>query len=86
MKYQAIQGYLQVIIGGLVLLAGVVLIVLQWGNQSAFSLYGQNRNINTALLMVCCIVGGLAAPWVCRLVYRGVVILYKSRGPDTPGA
>jgi hypothetical protein len=79
MKYEMIKGYLQVILSGLVLLAGVVLAVLQWGNASAFSLYGQNRNVNTALLMVCSAAGGIVAVWMCKLLYRGAVALYKSR-------
>jgi len=79
MKYQIIKGYLQVVLSGLVLLAVVVLAVLQWGNDSAFSFYGQNRRVNTALLMVCSAAGGLAAVWMCKLLYRGAVTLYKTR-------
>jgi len=79
MKYEIVKGYLQVTLSGLVLLAAVVLVVLQWGNASAFSFFGQNRSVNTAMLMVCCAVGGLLAVWMCRLLYRGVVTLYRNR-------
>jgi hypothetical protein len=82
MKLAALKLYVQVIFSGLVLLAGLVLLVLQWGNQAAFSLYGSNRQVNTLLLMLCSAVGGVVAWRLMKVLWRGAIGIHKLRHPE----
>ena len=76
-KLLALKFYVRVIFSGLVLLAGVVLLVLQWGNHAAFSFYGTNKQVNTLLLILCSAVGGLVAWWLIKMLWRGAVGLHR---------
>ena len=79
MKFKA---YVSVIVGGLVTLASAVLIVLQWGNDATFSLYGRNMIVNTLVLMLCTAVGGVVMWFTLRLLLRGILALNRARKAD----
>ncbi len=72
MKVSRIKGWFLVVVSGLVLLSMVVLVTLQWGNHAQFSLYGQNRTVNTMVLVALSLVGGAVMVGVVRLLRRGV--------------
>ncbi|MGA2265841.1 MAG: hypothetical protein ABSH10_05360 [Phycisphaerae bacterium] len=76
-KLLALKFYVRVIFSGLVLLAGVVLLILQWGNKAKFSLYGSNKEPNTLMLMLCSAVGGVVAWWLIKMLWRGIVGLHR---------
>ena len=80
MRWTIVKAYLQAILGGLIILAVVVLVLLQWGNTGAFSFYGKNiRNANTALLVLASAAGGLAMWWIVKWFADGVRVLVRSR-------
>ncbi len=90
MNLRTLKGYFLAIASGLVLLAGVLLVVLQWGRVSAFSLYGYpyeilllegkiRGGVNTALLMVASAVGGVLVVLLVRVFVSGVRSLRKGR-------
>lgn len=81
MNLQAIKGWVLVGLSGLVILLCVVLVGLQWGNQAKFSFYGQNRDVNTLVLMAGCVLGGMLLWAMLRVLARGVRTLRK----PTPG-
>ena len=94
-KIRRIKGYVLVVPIGIVLLATVVLVVLQWGNAASFSLYGRNLTphteggktvggVNTALLMVLSAVGGLVVVWLCKVFVYGLRAVWTS-GPVQDG-
>ncbi len=78
MNAKSLKGYVMVVFSGLVVLAAVLLIVLQWGNTSAFSAYGKNYGdnapggINTALLMLGSAAGGIVLAVMLWMLYRGI--------------
>ena len=72
MKVSRIKGWFMVGVSGLVILAMVVLVTLQWGNQAQFSLYGQNRTVNTMALMALSIAAGVVLVGVFGVLLRGI--------------
>jgi len=79
MILKKINGYILAIISGLVLLAGVLLLALQWGNYCDFSLYGKNVRVNTGLILFCSAVAGWLVPKVFRIMLRGIAKIRKVR-------
>ena len=90
MNLRTLKGYFLVIASGLVLLAGGLLVVLQWGHVSAFSLYGYpyeilvlegriRGGVNTALLMVASAVGGVLVVLLVRMFISGMRSLRKGK-------
>jgi uncharacterized membrane-anchored protein len=80
MSYRIVQGYVLVVLTGVVLLAATVLIVLQWGNAAQFSLYGKNiSGANTALLMLFSAAGGIALWWCARWMFKGIRTIRRGR-------
>ncbi len=79
MNFNTVKGYVLVILSGLVLLAAVLLVVLQWGNMAAFSVYGRNTQINTALLIVFSLIGGPILFFLIWVLYCGVRDLLRGR-------
>lgn len=83
MGMRKIKGWAQVVVSGVVLLLAAVLVGLQWGNRAEFSLYGQNRHVNTLVLMGLCLGGGVVLWWMLRLLGRGIRTLRTP--PDKAG-
>ena len=90
MNFRTFKAYVVVILSGLVILAAVLLIVLQWGNAAEFSAYGKNIDIdktegrttggvNTALLMLFSMIGGLLLFVLCRWFIGGLRNLRQSQ-------
>lgn len=79
MILKKINGYILTIVSGLVLLAGVLLLALQWGNGCDFSLYGKNINVNTGLIILCSTIAGWLSPKIFRVMLRGIAKIRKVR-------
>lgn len=74
------KNYLKVIVGGLISLAAIILIALQWGNETGnFSLYGKVMTVNLAVLMLLTAIGG-AVVWVTlRWLATGTMGIWRYR-------
>jgi uncharacterized integral membrane protein len=79
MFFKKISGYILTIVSGLVLLAGVLLLTLQWGNNCGFSFYGKNITLNTGVVVLCSMLAGWLAPWVFRVMLIGIAKIRKVR-------
>jgi len=79
MMLKKINGYILTIVSGLLLLAGVLIVALQWGNGCDFSLYGKNIRVNTGLILFCSAVAGWLAPKVFRIMLKGIAKIRKVR-------
>lgn len=77
MKMKSLKGWTLVVVSGLVILAMAVLVTLQWGNHAQFSLYGQNRSVNTMALIALSMLGGVVLVGVIRVLTRGVRTLRR---------
>ena len=74
-----IKGYLLVIVSGVVLFAAVVFTSLQWGVWSTISAFGPEQSVRTIYLVSASAAGGVLVYWMCRMMFRGVGILWKIR-------
>ncbi len=81
MSFQAIKAYVRTIFGGLVLVAAILLIVLQWGNDADnFSFYGKvMSDANLAMVMICCVVFGICLPWLGKQFFQGIKGVNRTR-------
>ena len=87
MNVKSFNGYVLIVLSLVVIVAGAVLIALQWGNTADVSWYGQNRKVNTSLLMLCSLVGGVVLLWMFKLLFRGIRLVRQARpaaGPPAP--
>lgn len=81
------KAYVAIVTSGLVLLAAAILVILQWGNKTVFSLFGKNygtntdaqAGLNTALVILCSAVGGLVIWHLARALIWGVRALHRVR-------
>jgi len=80
MASKTFKGYLLTVLCGFVVLAAVLFVILQWGVYSTFSLYGKPiEQVPTIWVVLGAAVGGPIFLVVCRLLFRGVWILYTAR-------
>ncbi len=80
MNANLLKGYVFVLVSGVLILAGVVLVILQWGNAANFSLYGKNiPNANTGLIMLCSAVGGIMLLILAKMMLGGALALRRGR-------
>ena len=80
MNLKTINGYILTIVSGLVLLAGVLFLALQWDNKADYSLYGKNINdANTGLIIICSAIAGWLVPKVFRVMFKGIAKIRKVR-------
>jgi len=80
MFLKKMNGYVLAIVTGLILLAGVLLLALQWGKTGSFSLYGKNiGGVNMGLILACAAVAGWLTPKIFRVFLRGVGKIRKAR-------
>ena len=80
MALQSVKNYVYVIVSGLVIVAGVLLILLQWGNTTHnFSLYGKTSSVNPALLMLCPAGGGVVLWYLGKLFLAGGAGIWQRR-------
>ena len=73
------KGYVLTILCGIVVVAAVVLVALQWGSTAKFSLYGPEKSVPTVWLVLASAVGGWVFPHVARMFLRGAGIVRQSR-------
>ncbi len=80
MKLDTFKGYAMVSFSGIIFIAAVVLLVLQWGNKADFSLYGKNfADVSTAVVIINAMIAGAAFVWLAPMLIRGIRILHKAR-------
>ena len=80
MNWNLFKGYFLVIFSGLVILAAVILVVLEWDREAKFSIYGSDPvDVNTALLMLASGAGGIVLLYLVKLMFRGIRSLRKGR-------
>jgi uncharacterized integral membrane protein len=79
MFLKRINGYILAISAGLVLLAGALLLALQWGNSGAFSLFGKNMGVKMGVALAGAAVAGWLTPKVFRIMLKGVRKIRKVR-------
>jgi hypothetical protein len=79
MNLRIVKGYLVAVSSGIVLLAALVLLLIQWGNAADFSLYGMNAKPNTGLLMLLSGIGGVMVYLLGRLTVLGIRWILKGR-------
>jgi uncharacterized integral membrane protein len=79
MLLKKINGYVLTIVSGLVLLAGALLLALQWGNDCYFSLYGKNITTNTGLVIASAAIAGWLTPHIFRIMLKGIGKIRKVR-------
>ena len=72
MNYAIMRGWTTVVIAGLVLLAVGVLVGLQWANHADLTAYGPPISVNLAILMLASLAGGLALPYLAKLLLWGI--------------
>ncbi len=73
------KAYARVVLGGLVILAAIVLVLLQWSTTSDITLYGKWVTVGTWLLMLASAVGGILLLWVVKQFFHGVGTLRRQR-------
>jgi uncharacterized membrane protein YdcZ (DUF606 family) len=79
MFLKKLNGYLLAIVSGLVLLAGTMLLALQWDNTGSFSLYGRKMNVNMTTALFSAVIAGWLTPKVFRLMLKGLRKIRKVR-------
>ena len=85
MPFSKIKSHVLVAICGLVLLAVLLLLILQWGNTSAFSFFGKSYGtstpggVNTGLIMLACLVGGPVLLWLGKILFDHSMQIYRHR-------
>ncbi len=81
MNWRITKGYLLTVPCGLVIIAGVVLLALQWDMKSSFLLYGKNLDqTNTAALIVASMLVGFVLPYILKGLLRGIALINAERG------
>jgi ABC-type branched-subunit amino acid transport system permease subunit len=73
------KGYVFVILSGFVLLVATVFVVLQWGSQSSFSLFGPEVQVRTIYFVLVSAAMGVVVWWMARLMVCGAGILWRAR-------
>ncbi len=79
MRFKTLQGYVLVVVLGLLLIAATILVLLQWGNTSTFSLYGKNTQPNTAVIILASVVGGVVLIPLLKLFFHGIRDIRRGR-------
>ena len=79
MKAKLVGAYVGAVFSGLVLLAAALLVILQWAVSSEFSLFGKPTTVNTALLILGCVVFGALLPWLLKLLLSCAMIIGQRR-------
>lgn len=79
MSFHAIKGGVLVFVGGAVILAAALLVILQWGNTAELTAYGPQVQANTMVLMLCSAAGGLVLIGAVKLFWVGGRILRQAR-------
>lgn len=79
MTWTTFKRYFLTISSGVILLAAVILLILQWAVKSTFSIYGKQVEVNTGLLIIGSMVAGIAFVPLARTLLKGVWSIRKIR-------
>lgn len=80
MPISATKNYVKVVLGGIVTLAAVILIALQWGQSvNDFNLYGKVMAINLTLLVLFSAIGGVVVWLMIRWTVTGALGIWRYR-------
>jgi len=80
MKAKLVGAYVGAIVCGLVVLAAALLVVLQRGSSSEFSVFsGQPTTVNTALLILGCVAFGVLLPLLLKLLLHCAMTIGQRR-------
>ena len=82
MSGKEFKGYVQAAIGGIVLIAAVVLAALQWAHYADTTIYGYELRIRTIWLMFWSALGGGVVWWTARLLLIGFRNIHQK--PPSP--
>ena len=85
MNWRIAKGYLLTVPCGLVVIAGIILLVLQWDMKSSFLLYGKHfdQTVNTAALIIVSMLTGVLLPYLLKGLLRGVLLINAERSKKT---
>lgn len=75
MNIKLVGAYVGAVFSGLVVLLAALLVILQWAVNSEFSLFGKPTTVNTALLILGCVVFGALLPWLLKLLLHCAVMI-----------
>lgn len=79
MRFKTVQGYVLVVVVGLLIAAGAILVILQWGNTANFSLYGKNMVYNTAGVVIGSMIAGVVLIPLLKLFFHGIKDIRSGR-------
>jgi len=79
MKTKLLAVHIAAALLGLALVGLTLLVILQWGNTCSFSLFGQNREPNTALVLVVALVVGAILPLLLLWEFRWLKVIHRVR-------
>ena len=79
MLLKKINGYILTVVSGLVLLAGALLLALQWKNDCDVTLYGPRPTLNTGIVIICAMIAGWLTPKIFRVMFIGIGKIRKVR-------
>jgi uncharacterized membrane protein len=80
MNFKTLQGYVLVILAGIVLVAAGLLMILNGGIYDQFSVFGrQPGKVNVGLLMLLCALGGVVLLYCLRLLIVGMRAVRQGR-------
>jgi len=79
MKMKLLAVHVAAALLGLALIVVALLVVLQWGNTCSFSLFGQNREPNTALVLLAALILGALLPKLLVWQFRWLQVIHRVR-------
>jgi len=84
MGLRTIRSYLGLAVGGLIVVAAIVFVSLQWAGTTEISAFGPAVPINTLVLVLLCAAGGVVVLWAGRLAVRSLRELPRSTSKPAP--
>ncbi len=79
MKIKLVAAYTGAAVLGLILAAALLLVMLQWGNNCDFSLYGKSMVLNTAAMLLVTMLIGVLVPMLIKLEWRWMSTIHRYR-------
>ncbi|NLW86294.1 MAG: hypothetical protein GXY38_05420 [Planctomycetes bacterium] len=83
MTFQLFKGYMMAISTGLIIVAAIVLVALQWAKPAQMTIYGKDVEPTTLVVIVASAVGGILLVLLARASSMG---WESSAAPDTSRA
>jgi len=78
-SFKLFKGWFILILTGLVIIAAVVLVALQWWKTADLTLYGKDVTSTTLVLMLLSAVGGVVMVWLAKAFFYGLRIIRQSK-------